>query len=214
MERTKNKEKILKERQVIDRVFLNKPWKSITYSDIQELSGKKSKSFIYSAINRLKQENLIEFKKIGKRTIIYNAKLNTTLSQTYWGFLNEYNSWNKKKIPFKIIENLRAKIPTSFFCLIVTGSYAKDTYTSKSDLDVVIISNIEPKTIYSELKLESETSMPKVHLFVFKEQEFLSMLLDKKDNYGKEICKNNLIFYGGASYYSILSDAIYHGFKG
>jgi len=214
MERIKSKEKILKEQQAIDRVFLNEPWKSITYSDIEKLSGKKSKSFIYNAINRLKKENLIEFKKIGKRAIIYNAKLNTALSQAYWGFLNEYNSWNQKKFPFKIIENLRAKIPTSFFSLIVAGSYAKNTPTSKSDLDVIIISNIEPKVIYSELKLESETSMPKVHLFVFKEQEFLSMLLDKKDNYGKEISKNNLIFYGGASYYSILSDALNNGFKG
>ncbi len=214
MEILKGREKILKEQYVIDRVFLNKPWKPITYSDIQELSGKKSKSFIYNAINRLKEDDLIELKRIGKRTIVYNAKLNTTLSQSYWGFLNEYNSWNQKKFPFKLIENLRAKIPASFFSLIVTGSYAKNFYTSKSDLDVIIISNIEPKIIYSELKLESETSIPKVHLFVFKEQEFKNMLLDKKENYGKEIAKNNLIFYGGASYYSILSDAINNGFKG
>src|SRR3989344_4284017 len=129
MERIKSKEKILKEQQAIDRVFLNEPWKSITYSDIEKLSGKKSKSFIYNAINRLKKENLIEFKKIGKRAIIYNAKLNTALSQAYWGFLNEYNSWNQKKFLFKIIENLRAKIPTSFFSLIVAGSYAKNTPT-------------------------------------------------------------------------------------
>lgn len=206
--------KILKENNAINKVFLEKPWKSITYSEIQKLSGKKSKSYIYSAINDLKESNMIETKHIGKRTIVYTPKVNTASAQSYWGFLNENNSWNQKNFPLKIIENLCAKMPTNFFTLIATGSYAKKTNTSKSDLDLVIISDSDPKIIYSELKYECETSIPKVHLYVFTKKEFIEMLSSKKENYGKETARNSMIFFGGASYYSLLSEAIEHGFKG
>ena len=72
----------------------------------------------------------------------------------------------------------------------------------------------EPKKIYSELRHDCELSIPKIHLYVFKEKEFLQMLLDKKENYGKEIVRNNLIFFGGEQYYKIISEAIKNGFNG
>ena len=53
-----------------------------------------------------------------------------------------------------------------------------------------------------------------VHLYVFKKSEFLTMLLDKKANYGKEIVKNNLLLFGAENYYKIISEAIEHGFHG
>lgn len=205
---------ILKKQYEIDRVFLEKPWNSLTYSEIQKLSKKKSKGYIYKEINRLIENKLIKFNKIGKRTILYNIELNTALAQQYWGFLKEYNSWNTNRFNFKIIENIKNKIPTAFFTFIVTGSYAKGTYTKNSDLDVVIISDIEPKLIYSELKYETETSIPKVHLYAFTSKQFLEMLQDKKENYGKEIARNNLIFLGGAPYFLLLTEAISNGFKG
>ena len=205
---------ILKKQYEIDRVFLEKPWNSLTYSEIQKLSKKKSKGYIYKEINRLIENKLIKFNKIGKRTILYNIELNTALAQQYWGFLKEYNSWNTNRFNFKIIENIKNKIPTAFFTFIVTGSYAKGTYTKNSDLDVVLISDIEPKLIYSELKYETETNIPKIHLYVFTSKQFLEMLQDKKENYGKEIARNNLIFLGGAPYYSLLTEAISNGFKG
>ncbi len=205
---------ILKKQYEIDKVFLEKPWNSLTYSEIQKLSKKKSKGYIYKEINRLIENKLIKFNKIGKRTILYNIELNTALAQQYWGFLKEYSSWNTNRFNFKIIENIKKKMPTAFFTFIITGSYAKATFTKNSDLDIVIISDTEPKSIYRELKYETETSIPKVHLYVFTSKQFLEMLFDKKENYGKEIAKNNLIFFGGASYYSLLAEAISNGFKG
>jgi len=205
---------ILKSQYAIDEVFLKEPWKSLTYSDIQKLSGKKSKAYIYKELGRLKELKLISLEKIGKRSIIYSPKLNSAFSQSYWGFLHESVSWGKKKFPFQIIENLKNKIPTSFFTLLVTGSYANDGYNSKSDLDVVIITEEDVKKVYSELRLESETSIPKVHLFVFNKKDFIEMVVNKKENYGKEIVKNCLIFFGGGSYYSMLWEAMSNGFKG
>lgn len=208
-----NKE-ILKKQYEIDKVFLVKPWNPLTYLEIQKISKKRSKGYVYKELDRLKDDKMIIPERIGKRTLVYHIKLDTASAQQYWGFLSEYVAWTKDKFPLQIIENLRSKMPTPFFSLIVTGSYAKGTYSKNSDIDVVIISDHESKSIYVELKYETETSIPKVHLYVFTRQEFLEMLSSKKENYGKEIVRNSLIFLGGAQYYSLLSEAIAHGFKG
>ena len=183
-----------KKQHTIDLAFLEKPWKPLVYSEIQKISGKKSKGYIYKELERLKDNKMISSERIGKRTVVYSPVLKTASSQSYWGFLKENEAWSKEKFPFHIIENLRRKMPTQFFTLIVTGSYAKGTQTKDSDLDVVIISDKDPKSIYAELGLESETSIPKVHLYAFTKQEFFEMLTNKKYNYGKEIAKNLVLF--------------------
>ena len=208
------KQTILKKQYEIDKVFLVNPWKLLTYSEVQKFSKKSSKGYIYQELNKLIAQGLIKPEKIGKRMVLYNIQLETAFAQRYWGFLNEYLSWNREKFPFQIVENLISKMPTPFFNLIATGSYAKGTQKKDSDLDIVIISDYNSKSIYSELKYESETSIPKVHLYVFTKQDFLEMLLSKKENYGKEIARKNMIFFGGTVYYSILSEAIKNGFKG
>ncbi len=208
------KNQILKKQYEIDKAFLSQPWKSLTYLEIQKLSKNRSKGYIYKEIQRLKENKMIKSERIGKRTIVYTMILNSASAQHYWGFIDEYSSWNLDKFPFQVIENLRSKMPTPFFTFLVTGSYAKRTETKISDIDIVIVSDFDKERIYSELKYESETSIPKTHLYVFTKQDFLDMLNSKKDNYGREIAKNKLILFGGASYYSILAEAIAHGFRG
>jgi len=203
-----------KKQYSVEKAFLKEPWKHLTYSEIQKISQNKSKSYIYGIIGKLKKENKIIEEKIGKRAIVYLPKLDSALSQSYWGGLSEKIAWEQSKVPVHIIENIRAKLGSLFFILLVTGSYARGTSTRESDLDIVIISNQGTMSIYSELKHEAETSIPKVHLYAFNEKEFLEMLARKKENYGREIARNNLLFFGGSCYYSLLSEAISHGFKG
>ncbi|MDD5651109.1 MAG: nucleotidyltransferase domain-containing protein [Candidatus Nanoarchaeia archaeon] len=204
---------ILKEEYIIDLAFIKEPWKKLTYSDIQKITKKRSKGYIYNALKRLLNEKIILSDKIGK-SILYTLNLQSIFTQNYVGFLNEYKSRNQKHIPFQIIENIRNKIPTKFFILLVTGSYAKETQNKNSDLDIIIISDEDSKKIMAQISYESETSIPKVHPYVFTKDQFLKMLLDDEENYGKEIAKHNFIFYGGSQYYSILNEAIKHGFRG
>jgi len=208
---------IVTKEYAIDSAFIKKPWKRLTFNEIRKLSDKKSRSYIYRALHRLQKEKIVDSERIGK-SIIYSLNWNSLNTQMYMGFLEEYNSWSSKKIPFDIISklsNLIVKI-TPFYILLVTGSYAKNKQTPKSDLDVVIIcdDSIDPKSIYAELKLESELSIPQVHLYVFKRKEVMQMLFSDEENYGKEIARNHLIFIGGTPYYAILKEAINHGFKG
>ncbi len=212
-----DKMNIITEQYSIDAAFLNRPWSKLTYKEIQKLSGKRSRSYIYGVLNRLIKEDIIITESIGK-SIIYGTNLNSLKVQNYLGFLEQYKAWQSKYIPPNIILRIGNKLIkiTPFFTFIITGSYAKQLQTKKSDLDVVIIcdDSIDPKKIYAELKYESDMSVPKVHLYVFRKREFLAMLLDEKENYGKEIARYHLIFAGGTAYYAILQEAIKYGFKG
>ncbi len=206
---------ILKEQYVIDLAFLIEPWKKLTYSDVQRITKKKSKGYIYGALKRLEKEKIVVGEKVGK-SILYSLNLSSTNAQNYVGFLHEYTSWNQKHIPLHIIENIKNKIPTKFFILLLTGSFVKKTQIKSSDLDMVIIcgDNEDPKKILAQINYESEMSIPKVHPYVFTKKQFLGMILDDEENYGKETVRNRFIFYGGSQYYAIINEAIKHGFRG
>ncbi len=208
---------ILNEKYTISKAFLNKPWKKLTYADVCKLSGKKSKSYIYRALSNLMHGGIVENEVIGK-SFLYCLRLNLLQTQAYLGFLSEYLAWQGTHVPNEIVEKLATKVRkvTPFFIFIVTGSYAKKTQTKKSDLDVTIIcdDSIDPKAIEAEIDFETRLSTPQVHLFVFKKKDFLEMLTNDEQNYGKEVARNNLIFFGGDTYFNILNEAIQHGFRG
>lgn len=201
--------------QSIGQAFLKEPWKKLTYNDVRKISGSKSKSYIYRALSHLMYDEVISTETVGK-SLLYTLNLYSIRAQSYLGLLNEYISWYAGHMPHGRIESIASKIPTSFYVFIVTGSYAKKTHTTRSDLDITIIcdDSVDPKSIMAEIKSESMLGIPQIHPFVFKRNEFIQMLLDKKENYGKEVARYNNIFYGGQMYYNILNEAIQRGFKG
>ena len=206
----------LKEQYVIDSAFLNEPWKELTYIDIKKITGKTSKGFVYNSLKRLVAERIIISKEIG-RSITYTLNLPSAYVQNYAGFLSEHKAFSD--LPsniLSVIEKIKNKIPTKFFSLLIMGSYAKKTQTKKSDLDMCIIvdDEINPKKILAEISQESELSIPSVQVFVFTRKEFLQMLTENEENYGKEAVRHNFILYGGSPYYAILSEAIKNGFRG
>lgn len=208
---------IINKEHTISTTFLESPWKKLTYSEIRKISGKKSKGYIYKVLNNLINEKTIQKEQVGK-SLLYSLTLNSLETQSYLGLLSEYLAWKALHIPNKIVEKLAKKIVkiTPFFIFIVTGSYAKNKQKKDSDLDITIICDnaVRPQSIMAEISHESNLSIPKVHPFVFTQKEFLEMLTNEEFNYGKEVAKNNLIFFGGGSYFNILNEAIKHGFKG
>ena len=208
---------ILNEEHKIAVTFLQKPWKKLTYSEIRKLSGKKSKSYIYRTLSHMMKDNVLSTEQVGN-SLTYGLRLDLIQTQSYMGSLSEAVAWETTHIPQNTVETLASKIKkiTPFFVFIVTGSYAKRTETKRSDLDVAIIcdDSVSPQSIMAEIKLESDLSTPKVHPFVFTKKEFLEMLTNKELNYGKEIARNNIIFFGGSIYFNILNEAIEYGFRG
>ena len=195
--------------------FVKAPWKKLTFSEAKKLSGKRSDSYVYSTLKAFANNGILKEEKAGN-VVLYSLDLQSLKAQTYAGFIAEYMAWQQSHIPYKDLENITKKIPTEFYIMAITGSYASKKQKKGSDIDLVIITDdaIEPKKIYAELKHDSEMNIPKIHLFVFKKSEFLSMLAEKKANFGKEITKNNLILSGGQNYYKIICEAIQNGFNG
>ena len=99
---------------------------------------------------------------------------------------------------------------------MVAGSYAAGKATKKSDLDVVVLveDGTETKKILAILKNKGELMIPEVHPYVFTKTEFLKMLLNDEENYGKFVFKNRVILFGAENYYLIIREAIKNGFRG
>lgn len=195
--------------------FIQEPWNTFTFKEIKNLSGKKSESYVYASLKRFVKIGILKEKKAGN-VVLYHLDLKNPKTQSYAGLVSEYVAWNQKHIPYKDLQNIISKIPAFFYILIVTGSYAKKTQKKGSDIDLVIIveDSAEPKKLYAELSHYCELSIPKIHLYIFKRTDFLSMLLSKEANYGKETAKNNLLLFGAENYYKIINEAVENGFNG
>ncbi len=206
---------MLKKEHEILQEFIGSPWKKFTFKDTKKMSGKKSDSYIYAILKKFVAQGILTEEKAGN-VVLYSLNLASLKTQAYSGFTAEYLAWKKKHIPFPDLERIASKIPTPFYSFIITGSYARGIQKNDSDLDLVIICDdcLEPKKIYAELKHDCEMNIPQIHLYIFKKTEFLTMLLDKKANYGKEVIKQNLILFGGEIYYNLLGEAIQNGFNG
>ena len=74
--------------------------------------------------------------KAGNVTL-YFANFSSYKTLNYLGFISENIAWSNDKLPFDVIKKIIANISTDYFTFIITGSYARNKQTDKSDLDVV-----------------------------------------------------------------------------
>ncbi len=206
---------MLKKEYEIMAVFAKTPWKKFTFREIKKLSGKKSESYVYNSLKKFVKAGLLGEEKAGN-VVLYLLNLTSLKSRAYAGFVSEYIAWSQKHIPYRNMEKISKGIPTEFYVLIITGSYARRTQRPDSDLDMVIVcdDSLDPKRIQAEISQDCKLNIPPIHLYVFRKKEFLEMLINKETNYGKEISNNNLILSGGKEYYGIINEAVQNGFNG
>src|SRR3989338_4852871 len=194
--------------------FVKGPWKKYTFREVKKLCKKTSESYVYNSIKKYVKERILSEEKAGN-VILYSLGLSETKTQVYLGFISEYISWKSAHLPFSTIKKLIEKIPTPYFTFIITGSYAQNRQKETSDIDVVIIVDDKQdiKHIKAQINYACELSIPAAHPYIFKKAEFLEMLLNNDANYGKEIAKKDMIFYGGSGYFQIIQEAIKNGFN-
>ena len=206
---------MLKKEHEILRAFVEKPWKPYTFQEIKGYANKTSDSYIFSVLKKFVNEGILKEARAGN-VVLYSLRLDSEKALSYAGIVAEHLGWNRKQLPYREIEGLMGKMPTDFFILLVTGSYAKNKQRKDSDLDIAIICDdkMAPKMIHSELHHYADISAPKIDFHVFRRGEFLKMLTNKEANFGKETANNNLILAGGHTYFKILSEAIKNGFTG
>ena len=195
--------------KVLD-VFVSNPTITYLFNDVKEYIESKSESYTYNSLKSFVKEGILTKDKRGGVTIYKIADSPKAIS--FLSIAAEYKAWNRNGIPIDNIIEIIKKARINFLTLLITGSYVKGKQTAKSDLDVVLIVPNDVKKVTARLKQFCELSIPEIHLYVFTDDEFKQMLLDEKHNYGKEIVKNNLIFYGAEAYYKIMFEAMKNGF--
>lgn len=183
-----------------------------TIREIARMLDKKSYNWVFKAVQRLKFLGLVLVEAKGGSNLC-SLNFDSTLCLTYLALIEQQKI---NQLPLKNIKELLNAINIDFFTFIVTGSYARGSQTKKSDLDIAIIVDNKNDVKKAEVILENkgELMIPKAHVFVFSKDEFLQMLLEKGENYGKEASRNKIIIFGAENYYLILKEAIEHGFKG
>lgn len=178
---------------------------------ITKILKKRSYQRVYDAVKELKENGVLNIKRVGHSNLISISLTHETISML--AFLEEQEARTKKIPNYEKIISIKE---ISQYLIIVTGSYAKKTYTKSSDLDLVIIVPDNQKAMDIQKLVENLTLLfiPKLHLYVFNNGDFVEMLLDKKENYGKEIFKNKIIIKNAYIYYELLKEAIENGFRG
>ena len=205
---------MLTKEHTIAEPFAKEPWRKLTFKEVKLLSGNKSHNYVHTTLKCLVKEGILKEQKIGNN-ITYQINDSIPALNTI-GFVAEHKAATARHIPHESIRKLISKIKTTFLILLITGSYAKGKQKETSDVDIVILCDDRqnPGSILSQIKLESELMSPEAHPYVFTQSQFYEMLTNKEENYGKESARNNLIITGGREYYSILLEAIKHGFNG
>ena len=206
---------MLKKESELLYLFAVEPWKKYTFTELKTASKKKSRSYIDAFIKKYAAANILKQERVGNLPV-YSLNLNSTKAMNFAGFVLEHNAWNKKHIPYADLQKAIDKMPYKNFSFIITGSYAKAKQAVKSDIDAVILieDSCEPKKVYAELSQICELNIPQIHLYVFKNREFIEMLCNKEPNYGKEIAKNCLVLTNGQVYIKLIQGAIENGYNG
>ena len=146
-------------------------------------------------------EPLISKQKLSNLNLITLAPApEIEILQTEQKRTEEFLLKNKK---IKFIQEDIEELNYPFIIGIIFGSYAKNTNTKNSDIDLcVICDNEENKNkIYEKISIQSL----KIELHEFTIEEFISMLKTIQLNVGHEIVKNNIILFGAENYYSLIS---------
>ena len=196
-------------------LFRKNIFSSFTIREIMKKIETGSYSWTFNAVKKLQKENLIVLEKKGQNQLC-SINLQEQKTITYLSLLEELNALDKLDKDTFNVKKLLGLMPNEFYILIITGSYADKSYTKKSDLDVVVIidKKEDKKFLLNELSNEGELMMPKLHPYVFTREEFLEMLINKQENYGKEIERKHLIFSGAEFYFKILKQAFENGYRG
>ena len=197
---------LTKQQLTIFGVFKKDLFASLTFKQIKEESKQKSNNIVQIALKKFKEHDLVKTEITGDVTT-YSLNLNNNLTLSYLNLIND-SEIQKRKFPKEILSEIQKRISkqTNFFILIIFGSYAKNKATENSDLDIAVIVESEPtkKEIVPLLETVKRREIKPIDYHIFTREELLKMLKAEYENVGKQIYKNNLIYYGFIEYCNLI----------
>jgi len=199
------------ELKIID-IFRRNILSEFTLKEIMNNLNKRSYNWAHKAIKKLSSDVLISMKK--GNTIVVKLNLKSPSAITYLAYLDRKEAYEKKvTLVDEIIESCSKATP--YFTLLVAGSYAIGNVRKGSDIDLVIITVDEDKKkeIRPYIKEVTRFSGIDFDVHIVTKEEFYRMLIADEENFGKEVFRKHLLFYGVEAYYHIIKEAIKNGLQ-
>ncbi len=169
----------------------------------------------YNHINEMEKENIIKVLKIGNakqcKINLENVKTKHLLQEL--DIKRKDELYNKNPKLKTIIESLISKITERYaseiLSIVLFGSYAKETATKQSDIDLLfIINNLKDKNIREEIERECASYQHshniKISPLITNIEELKKMLNSKELNVGKEIREHGISLYGYELFWRII----------
>ena len=168
----------------------------------------------YNHINEMEKEQIIIIKKVGSSK---QCKLNLENQKTKH-LLESLDIIKKeelyKKYPkIKIIENLASKLTDRFISqihsVVLFGSYAKETATKHSDIDLLfIVNDLRDKALRESIERECASyeysHNIKINPLITNVKELKKMLNAKELNIGKEAREYGISLYGYEFFWRVI----------
>ncbi|MBI2672257.1 nucleotidyltransferase domain-containing protein [Candidatus Woesearchaeota archaeon] len=170
---------------------------------------KKIKNYyanVYNTIKSLQKRGLLKIESIGMANIC-SLNINSLELPVFMAFIEEISSLQiLKKLPFirRIIEEIKNISPIS--SIGIFGSYASESATLKSDIDLFILTDKTEKfkNFIPRYFPEFENC---IDLNVISFEEFIESQKSKEFTVSKEIVKNKIILMGAELFYQIIQEA-------
>ena len=204
---------LTKKQLTIFQVFVKKPFEEYTLKHVKELSEENSNNALSIAMKQYKKENLLNEKKVG-RSSLFTINFENDKVFSYFELINNLRT---NKLTNITINRLKESIlkHTSFFSIIIFGSYAVQNQNKESDLDIMILIENEKilKEIERAIKSVELKSVLKMDVHVITDKEFLEMLTNEEENLGKQIARKHMTIYNNRIFYSLIEKGYKNGFR-
>ncbi len=174
-----------------------------TYTQLKNAVKDKSNSTMQNAIAAFKEESLITERKIGSANLY---RLNHEGDRLYDYLALIFKSKIPKELqrPLEMVKTELNK-HNPFYALIIFGSYADETATRDSDLDLAIIirSKAEKNPAEISMKTVLNRSLVEIDYHIITQKEFITMLKADYENLGKEIVRKHLAVHNPSIFYHL-----------
>ncbi len=189
-----------KEVDVLKLLIENKE-KELSINQIAKLLKKDYKN-THNIVTRLSKMQLIKLEPFGKsyRITMFNKPHPLIYESEY---LRRQELLKNKDIA--VMHDSFNSLYSKLYVLLVFGSYAKNTQTKHSDIDLMfIVPDMAEETMEKGIKNITGILPLKVHINVFKESDFIAMRNSKKVTVGSEAIMKNIVLHGIESYYELV----------
>ena len=159
IDKTIHKSGLIKRELLFLKLFLKEPMREFTLTEIKEISKNTSHHYVFEALKKFTQMQILTEKRKGN-TNIYFLNPENRQNLHYLTFVESLIKEKMIDIPYNNILKITEKLKSPFYALLIGGSYAEGKQKPTSDLDVaIIIPNSETKNI--------ETYAPEIHKKTF-----------------------------------------------